>query len=284
MKVNPIPLFTDNYCYLIHGSAKDKSFLVDPADEKAVHDWLKKHPEYTISHILVTHRHWDHAQGVPGLAERLKKDYQHSGKNSHIEIVVGAAEKQPYATKNVGSAGSFEVNDIRITHIPVPCHTIGHQLYYLEDLNHLETKNDPQEPKNLYRAVFTGDTLFIGGVGKFFEGGPTEMQKNFDEIRKLPKDTFVFCGHEYTLDNFKWAMGIYPENETVKKRYNWAKEMRAKGFYTVPSTVGDEIESNVFMMTRDQTLQKKFGVTNEIKLMEKLREWKDKKKTFSSEL
>ena len=282
MQVIPIPLFDDNYCYLVHGAKKESSLIVDPADFKTIYDWLQKNSEYTISHILVTHKHWDHAEGVPDLRKKLEEDYQNAGtgKNSKVEIVVGELEKKDYGTINVEATGSFEVNDIRITHIPVPCHTVGHQLYYLEDLNNTSKKNDPEKPKDVMRCVFTGDTLFIGGSGRFFEGNAEQMQGNFDEIRKLPEDTFVFCGHEYTKANYEWATKIYPENESISRRLKWAQQMRDKGLYTIPSTVKDEIDSNIFMMTRDAELQKKFGVSDEVSLMKELRSWKDNKKTF----
>ena len=280
MQVIPIPLFEDNYCYLVHGSKKDSCFLVDPADEKAVYDWLQKNSEFKLSHVLLTHKHWDHAGGAAELVKKLEEDYKAAEKPSKIEIVIGAAEGKDYGTKKVEGVGSFDVNEIQVTHISVPCHTIGHQLYYLEDLNNKEKKNDPSEPKTVYRCVFTGDTLFIGGAGKFFEGTAEHMQKNFDEIRKLPEDTFVFCGHEYTLSNFQWASAIYPENEALMKRFKWAEEMKNKGLYTIPSTVKDEIETNIFMMTGDPELQKKFGVSDKVGLMKELREWKDQKKTF----
>ena len=282
MQVNLIPIFEDNYCYLVHGSKKENCLLVDPADEDIIYDWLQKNPELMVSHVLLTHKHGDHAGGAPGLVERLEEDYKAAGKPTTIEIVIGAGENQSFGTKKVKGVGTFEVNEIKVKHISVPCHTGGHQIYYLEDLNNKEKKNDPSEPKTVYRCVFTGDTLFIGGAGKFFEGTAEQMQKNFDEIRKLPEDTFVFCGHDYALANFQWASAIFPENEALMSRYRWAEEMNKKGICTIPSTVKDEIETNIFMMTGDPALQKKFGVEDEASLMKELREWKDQKKTFES--
>lgn len=284
MQVIPIPLFDDNYAYLVHGAKKENSFLVDPADEKVIHQWLQKNSEYTISHILVTHKHWDHAGGVPALVKQLAADYQKSGKNDKIEVVVGAPEEVAYGTKNVKETVSFDVNEIKVTNYWVPCHTRGHQLYFLENVNTKDKQNDPSDTETVNRCVFTGDTLFIGGSGRFFEGEPAEMQKNFDLIRKLPGDTFVFCGHEYTLDNFKWAAGIYPENQAVLDRYKWAQELRSNKKYTIPSTIQKEIETNLFMMTADEKLQKKFQVSSPIELMAKLRDWKNNKKTFDNEL
>lgn len=279
MKVTPIPLFSDNYAYLVHGAKKENSLLVDPADEKVIYDWLQKNPEYTISHILVTHKHYDHAEGVPGLTKRLNADYEKAGNNTKVEVVVGAAEKVNYGTMNVEGEGSFSVNEIKVTHTDVPCHTRGHQLYYLESQDHKDEKNDSSNTKSVNRCVFTGDTLFIGGSGRFFEGEASEMVENFKKLRSLPKDTFVFCGHEYTLDNFKWASQIYP-TDAIKKRFEWAQQTRDKGAYTIPSTIEDEIKSNIFMMTDDSELQQKFKVSNPVDLMHHLREWKNNKKVF----
>jgi len=287
LRVIPIPLYEDNYAYLIHGSKKENSFLVDPADANAIFSFLTSNPEYTISHILLTHKHWDHAGGVPDLLKLMQEHYTQKGYPEYkVEVVSGANDNIPNTTISIPERTSFDVNEIKITAIPTPCHTRGAVCFYLEDINNTDKTNDTtlENVEDCYRCVFTGDTVFIGGCGRFFEGTAEEMLKNFDVFGTLPKDTFVFCGHEYTVSNLEFADNIEWENEAYGKKLIWAQEKRKNGIFTVPSTVGEESEMNIFMRCRTESLQKKLGKSDPVEVMATLREYKNNKMSLKQKL
>jgi hydroxyacylglutathione hydrolase len=127
------------------------------------------------------------------------------------------------------------------------------------------------------RCVFTGDTHFVAGCGKFFEGDGKMMLQNMDELGELPKDTFVFPGHEYTKGNLEWAIGIEWENEAYEKKLAWVKEKLSAGDYSIPSMIGEEFDINIFWRTRVARIQEKTGEKDPVAVMTALRGMKDKK-------
>ena len=270
MKIHPIPLLSDNYSYLIHGANPEEALLVDPSEGKLLIDYLcKNFPTINITHILLTHKHWDHTGGVQDLLEYLNAQQTAQKTFKKIEVYAGALENLSYVTVPIKETSSFQINkDIKMTVYLSPCHTTGHVLYYLELIN---------EKSDLDKALFTGDTLFLGGCGRFFEGTAKEMLANFDLIESLPKETKIFCGHEYTISNLEWALGIEWENESIEKKLTWAKEVRTKGEFTVPGSVGEEMEINVFMRCRKDRLREKFKSDDPVEIMQKLRSLKDAK-------
>jgi hydroxyacylglutathione hydrolase len=213
----------------------------------------------------------------------LEKNY-----GARPDIVLGADDAKEVSEANitVGENKSFEVNEIKITCIPVPCHTRGSLLYFLEDKENLEKHNDltlvQKEGVTTYRGVFTGDTHFIAGCGKFFEGNAEEMHKNLTILGELPKDTFIYPGHEYTVSNLKWAMGIEWENEAYGEKLKWAEEKRAKDEYTVPSIVAEEFEINIFWRTKIGIVQERTGSKDPVQVLGALREMKDKKVSLAN--
>ena len=270
MKVYPIPLLSDNYSYLIHGSNASEAMLVDPSEGKPLIDFLSKNfPKTNITNILLTHKHWDHTGGVHELLAYLNEQQKVQGITKTIQIFAGAPENLNYVTIPVKETTTFEISkDLKLTVYLSPCHTTGHVLYYLEGTN---DKNEPE------RALFTGDTLFLGGCGRFFEGTAKEMLVNFDLIASLPKDTQIFCGHEYTVSNLEWALGVEWENESIEKKLKWANNVRSQGGFTVPGSVGEEMEINVFMRCRNPRIMEKFKSLDPIEIMQKLRSLKDAK-------
>jgi hydroxyacylglutathione hydrolase len=191
--------------------------LIDPAESKVVLPFLNNFPEHKISHVFYTHKHWDHVGDSDVLLKELRARYE-----SDLNVVGSEADKIPERTISIKDKHTFEINDIQVTCFPTPCHTMGALCYYFEDKNHIADQNDTELIKKqgteCVRCVFTGDTHFVGGCGKFFEGDAKMMQKNLDTLAELPKDTFVFPGHEYTEGNLNWALGIEWENEAYVQK------------------------------------------------------------------
>lgn len=265
MKIFPIPLLEDNYSYLIYGTDPKQALLVDPSEGKPLIEYLSKnHPEVNISHILLTHKHWDHTGGVGELVSFIKNKTNIEENFKEVQIYAGAPENLPYVSVPIKEKTSFQITkDIQMTVHLAPCHTMGHVLYFLQSGEE--------------KAIFTGDTLFLGGCGRFFEGTANDMLANFDLVSSLPKETMIYCGHEYTVSNLEWAMGVEWENEEISKKLKLSKEKIAKGEFTVPGSVGEEILTNVFMRCRQKNIQEKFGSENPVDVMKKMRNLKDVK-------
>ncbi|XP_038275049.1 hydroxyacylglutathione hydrolase-like protein isoform X2 [Dermochelys coriacea] len=208
----------------------------------------------TLKAILTTHHHWDHARGN----EELAKVYPELQ-------VYGADERIGALTHKVTHNEELKFGDINVRCLFTPCHTSGHVCYFMWE------ENSADAP-----AVFSGDTLFIGGCGKFFEGTAEQMYRNLTEILgALPKDTKVFCGHEYTVRNLKFALKVEPENEIVKKKLAWAKLRDDEDLPTVPSTLQEEFHYNPFLRVSEESVQKFTGKTDPVDVLRALRTEKD---------
>ncbi|XP_074925248.1 hydroxyacylglutathione hydrolase-like protein isoform X3 [Chelonoidis abingdonii] len=225
MKVKVISVLEDNYMYLVIEENTKEAVVVDAAVPKRLLEIVRKEG-VTLKAVLTTHHHWDHARGN----EELAKVYPGLQ-------VYGADERIGALTHKVTHNEELKFGDINVKCLFTPCHTSGHMCYFMWE------ENSPDAP-----ALFSGDTLFIGGCGKFFEGTAEQMYKNLTEILgALPKDTKVFCGHEYTVRNLKFALKVEPENESVKKKLAWAKLRDDEDLPTVPSTLQEEFHYNPFL-------------------------------------
>ncbi|XP_044836045.1 hydroxyacylglutathione hydrolase-like protein isoform X2 [Mauremys mutica] len=225
MKVKVISVLEDNYMYLVIEENTKEAVVVDASVPKRLLEIVRKEG-VTLKAILTTHHHWDHARGN----EELAKVYPELQ-------VYGADERIGALTHKVTHNEELKFGDINVRCLFTPCHTSGHMCYFMWE------ENSPDAP-----ALFSGDTLFIGGCGKFFEGTAEQMYKNLTEILgALPKDTKVFCGHEYTVRNLKFALKVEPENESVKKKLAWAKLRDDEDLPTVPSTLQEEFHYNPFL-------------------------------------
>ena len=273
INIVPIPLFEDNYSYLIYSNL-ETGVLIDPADSNVIQTFLStNYPSMKISHIFLTHKHWDHSGGVPELIPFLLKN------NKNLEIVAGEEEDLKFTTISV--KGNEQIvtifGSIDVKCIKVPCHTKGHCLYYINTNSEKANNLDDQQCFQCKNCVFTGDTLFIGGCGKFFEGNAEDMHRNLELIKKLPLDTLIFCGHEYTVSNLEWAVGIDWDNKIIQKKLVEAKEKRSKGKYTIPSNVENELDINVFLKYNSDLLKERLKLSDEIEILAKLRELKNNK-------
>lgn len=213
-----------------------------------------KSENLTLQAILTTHHHADHAGGNPFWTARFPS-----------AAVYGGDKRISNITNLVQDGDSLELPSFgKIRCIKTPGHTSGHVCFYLSE----------------QRAVFTGDCLFLGGCGRMFEGTAAEMLKSLDKLGELPDDTLVYCGHEYTLNNLKFATTVEQKNEHITK-YLLNLEQRAsmEGFEsltTIPGTIGNEKLVNPFMRTRNEALQTTLGTLgNPEKTLAIIRKMKD---------
>lgn len=222
LRIEPIPAFDDNYIWLLHRGGED-CVVVDPGDHEPVLAVLAER-QLRLRAVLITHHHWDHAGGVPDLLAH------------HEAPVYGPNDERLGAWNQACREGdtvtlpelglSFQVLDI-------PAHTRSHIAFHGHGL------------------LFSGDTLFSIGCGRLFEGSPEDMQSAMDKLRTLPEDTLVYCGHEYTQDNCRFALAVEPDNAALKARAEAVRSLRAQGEVTLPSRLGDELDANPFMRTRE---------------------------------
>ena len=258
MQVIPINLFEDNYCYAIYSHSSTSYALIDPADFQSTINFTTTHADLStrsLAMVFFTHKHSDHARDSLIFSRTFPE----------IQIIAGEIEEIPGCNKPVKDNEVIEEEGAtRVKCIHAPCHTRGHMLYYFSCGAH--------------SVLFTGDTLFIGGCGKFFEGNAQEMWRNFERIREIPGDCLVYCGHEYTVANLEWASRVEVDNQAMKRKLVWARERRGNGLVTVPSTIAEELEINIFI--RAALMIQKIGASHEIEALGMLREWKNKGKTL----
>lgn len=238
MKIHPVPVRDDNYAYILQSSVDGKAVFVDPFDvptvQKAAASLNIKDDD--VVGLLTTHHHFDHSGGN----EAFTKAYPG-------RPVFGGSDQIPALTKKVADGNT--VNDllqgIEIKCLATPCHTQDHICYFVNDI------------KASAKGVFTGDTLFISGCGRFFEGKPEEMLSAMDKLSSLPDDTLVYCGHEYTKANVAFSAAILPKDEAaISQLVKDLKEGKNGGRTTGVYTIKDEKSHNPFMRTRDSVVQK----------------------------
>uniref|UniRef100_A0A8B9RU61 Hydroxyacylglutathione hydrolase, mitochondrial n=1 Tax=Accipiter nisus TaxID=211598 RepID=A0A8B9RU61_9AVES len=253
MKVELLPALTDNYMYLLIDEETKEAAIVDPVQPQKVLDAVKKHG-VKLTTVLTTHHHWDHAGGNEKLV-KMEAGLRVYGGDSRVGAL----------TQKVSHLTSLKVGSLNVKCLCTPCHTSGHICYYV-------TKPNSSEPP----AVFTGDTLFVAGCGKFFEGTPEEMYRALIEILgSLDPKTKVYCGHEYTINNLKFARHVEPNNVAIQEKLSWAKAKYDSGEPTIPSTIAEEFTYNPFMRVREKTVQQHAGETDPIRTMGAIRKEKD---------
>jgi len=225
MRVEIIPCLQDNYSYLVIDETNNTACVVDPSEALPIIDFISN-KNINLKYILNTHHHFDHIGGN----KDLKKKYNLSvvgfkgDKNRIPEIDILVEDNE------IWKADNFEA---RIFHIPG--HTNGHISFFF----HKD------------KFVFTGDTLFSLGCGRIFEGTYQEMFNSLDKIKNLPKDTKVYCGHEYTLQNSKFCIKHDSNNLNLKKKISEINNKIKNNLPTVPTTIKEELECNIFLRAND---------------------------------
>lgn len=249
--VDIIPLLETNYCYLVRSTAHRRFLIIDPSEATPVREKLAKDlAGYKLDKILLTHHHHDHVGGAEELAKAFASgiycsDYDLNRLPFATYGFMTAEPKKPDAKVNpiaaYKSADSMIANDDfdfcgeKVEVYFIPGHTLGHIAYYF-------TKS---------RLLFCGDTLFSAGCGKLFEGTPEQMFISLKKLARLPDDTKVYCGHEYTVQNLKFALTIEPESLDIKTYISAADELRRRNLPTIPSTIGVEKVVNPFVRARN---------------------------------
>lgn len=267
--IQPISAFKDNYIWMMHDGTH--AVVVDPGVAKPVLQALDEQ-QLTLSAVLLTHLHFDHNRGVPGLLERgqipvygpLLNDHD---RGSHPPWPKPGTVPLDCVTDVVAEGDSVELEalDMTLSVLAVPGHTKGHVVF-------LDRHRD---------WLFTGDTLFGAGCGKVFGGSMQAMIDSLDRLADLPAQTQVYCAHEYTLDNLRFALAVEPSNPAVAARYEADARKRAAGLPTLPSTIGLERATNPFLRVMEpqvlQTLHAQRGVdaSTRVTSFEALRSWKN---------
>tara|TARA_B100000959_G_scaffold42929_1_gene43221 strand:- start:69 stop:830 length:762 start_codon:yes stop_codon:yes gene_type:complete len=251
MQVIPIQCLTDNYAYIIIDNNSKTIGVVDPSEAEPIAFFLKK-KNLKLNYILNTHHHFDHIGGN----NKLKKMY-----NAKVVGFFGDKHRIPGIdiTLKDGERWNFSNTTIKILHIPG--HTLGHICFFFEK----------------EKIAFTGDTLFSLGCGRIFEGDHKQMLNSLNKIKELPKETMIYCGHEYTYKNAEFCMKYDKDNINLKKKFEKIKKLRLKNLPTIPSVLDDELKSNIFLRCNQNDLKIKINMKNEedFKVFKKVRDLKD---------
>jgi hydroxyacylglutathione hydrolase len=216
--------------------------VIDPSEADPVKEALAAQG-WRPSVIWNTHHHADHVGGNEALQQEFRVD---------IIGHVSEFERIPGQTRGVEDGQQFRFGALKVTVLHVPGHTRGAVAFLVEDAQLPSTPTAAAETTSSRGggegpAVFTGDTLFLGGCGRLFEGTAEQMHASLTKLSELPKATRVYCGHEYTESNLRFAAFVEPGNEAVRKAQQWAHPIRGQGLPTVPRTLADELETNPFL-------------------------------------
>ncbi len=255
MEIYRLPARTDNYIFVLHNPADNTAAVVDPADAPPV---LKKLDELgaTLVVIFNTHHHNDHVGGNRELLDRFPD-----------AEVYGGAEDQgriPGQKHYLRQGDRVSFGDRTAEVFFVPGHTRAHIAYYFPPAK-------PSEPGEL----FSGDTLFAGGCGRLFEGTPEQMAISLGKLRTLPDNTRLWCGHEYTLSNLKFAASVDGENKELLQRLAQVTTARQQNQPTVPSLLGTEKATNPFLRWNSPSLQSKANSQDPVTVFARIRAMKD---------
>ncbi|KAI0079995.1 hydroxyacylglutathione hydrolase [Panus rudis PR-1116 ss-1] len=250
MKVVPVPVRSDNYAYLLIDDASKKAAAVDPYDVPKVQAAAEKEGVQIVA-CLTTHHHHDHSGGNQAFAQRYPG-----------VPIYGGSNQIPALTNLVKDKDEFKVDNISVKCMATPCHTQDSICF------HATSSAGVEHPG----AVFTGDTLFIAGCGRFFEGTGDEMVSALSYLSTLPDKTIVYNGHEYTGGNLAFAKSVDPANPALGRLATLVKENEIT---TGLTTIGDEKEWNPFIRLHSESIRKATGASTESDIMDILREKKN---------
>ena len=246
-----LPVLNDNYIYLIHEPVSGETAVVDPAIAQPVLDTLSS-KGWTLNYIYNTHHHWDHVGANLELKEKtgcliLASEADHS--------------RIPGIDKGLKQGDEIKLGNQVVKVIETPGHTLGHIVYHFPYSN----------------ALFCGDTLFSMGCGRLFEGTAEQMWHSLQQLKQLPKETQIYCTHEYTQANGKFALTIEPDNQHLQQRIQQVKQLRENNKPTVPSSLEQELATNPFLRENSPEIQKSTEMTGQpmVEVFRKIRALKD---------
>jgi hydroxyacylglutathione hydrolase len=251
LTIKQLLVLTDNYIYLIHDDVSGETAVIDPAEAKPVLDYLAE-MNWQLTYILNTHHHLDHVGANVVLKQK-----------TGCQIVAAEVDwdRIPGIDQGLKAGDVIALGAHPIQVFETHGHTNGHIVYYFtED-----------------QAVFCGDTLFVMGCGRLFEGTPEEMYRSLQQLKELPADTRVYCAHEYTEANGRFALSIEPDNECLQEKMRIVAQLRAEQKSTVPSTIEQERVTNPFLRVDSLGVQKTLGLIGEppVRVFTELRKRKD---------
>jgi len=229
LEIIQLPVLNDNYIYLIHDPISKETAVVDPAIAQPVLDTLEQ-KNWSLTYIFNTHHHFDHV----GANLELKQ-------KTNCQILASKADQSriPGIDRALEHSDQIQLGRYTAKVISTPGHTLGHIVYHFANEN----------------ALFCGDTLFSMGCGRLFEGSAEQMWHSLQQLKALPKQTRIYCAHEYTQANGKFALSLEPNNQQLKLRIQQVEQLRAQDKSTIPSTLEQELESNPFLRENSPELQ-----------------------------
>ena len=220
MKISPIPVLTDNYVWVIEKDGK--ALVVDPGQAAPVSAYLQAR-RLTLTAILLTHHHGDHTAGVPDLLREWP-----------VPVIAGVESKVPWVSQYLTEGETLLLPGFPVlSALSIPGHTLDHMAYRLEN------------------ALFTGDTVFSAGCGRVFEGTFEMMYASLQKIAALPPTLQVYCGHEYTETNLRFAKTVEPDNGAIDLRLKQVRALRAQGEPSLPSSLQLELAINPFLRCKN---------------------------------
>ncbi len=236
LEIHQFECLGDNYGVLVHDPESGSTASIDAPEAEPILAALEE-KGWSLSHVLVTHHHADHTGGIPALKAR------------YGAVVVGNAadaSRIPGIEVRVEDGETFEFAGHEVRVFDSSGHTVGHITYYF-----------PGDG-----VAFAGDTLFTLGCGRVFEGTMAQMWASLDKFRDLPGETVVYCGHEYTQANARFALSVDPDNAALRTRAEHIDALRAAGRPTVPTTIAEELETNPFLRPDDPAIRAHLGMVD----------------------
>lgn len=234
LRIHQFNCLSDNFGVLMHDPASGDTASIDAPDAEPVRMALAANG-WKLTHILVTHHHADHTQGIAALKAET---------GCTVIGPKGEAQKIPTLDRTVGGGDKLTFGGHEVQVIDTPGHTAGHITYFIPD----------------QKVAFVGDTLFAIGCGRVIEGNPQMMWESLSRLAKLPGDTMIYCGHEYTQSNARFALTIEPENAELQARADEVERLRADGKATCPTRLDQELAINPFLRAHVPAIRKRLGL------------------------
>ncbi len=247
-----IPCLKDNYAYLLHDEASDETVLIDAPEAGPILAELKKRG-WSLDAIWLTHHHWDHIDGVGPIVEATSAAVLGAAADSH---------RLPPLSRELVEGDTIKIGAELAQVIDVSGHTLGHIAFYLP----------------VSGMAFTADSLMAAGCGRLFEGTPDLMFASLAKLRKLPPETLICSGHEYTTSNLAFAATVDPDNQALHARSARVAKARAEGRATVPSRLAGELATNPFLRADDPHIRQRLGMADatDAQVFTQLRAMKDR--------